>query len=298
MRLFALMGSLASVVLCSASFAQETGEWTVDPELDVAIKGVTAESAIRDDEETIDGDAIAFRLSPSASIANENIEIVVRNSATRIEYFEEDRTDRWQNVARVSAELQTDESGSIMAFAERGDNLSTAEFSRTDEWEFGARVERELSRSNRLRLGASWRDRHYDDLAQSTGAGPQLDGEFRHRVAANHYIYARGRYEEIDSGNPIRDMSRWTVAASYQRPIGPDLRIRPEIAYRDLDYPGRIVADGTYRQDDILTPEVTLLYSPGPWLVVAEARYIVRNSNDPAFDREGYRVSFEVGYEF
>ena len=278
--------------------AQPLKDWSLDPGLEVAARIVSAKSAIRDDEEAVDGDAIALRIAPSVRLRGSDVTITLRNSTTRIEYFPEDRSDRWQNTARLTGDFAVGEGSSLTFFGERGDNLSTAEYFMTDEWEFGGRLEQELNEENRIRLGASWRDRSYDDSAQSQGSGPQIDGEYRYRLGANHFVHLRGRYEEIDSSNLLREMSRRSIFASYQRPIARDLRIRPEISYRDLDYPGRILATSDYRRDDILSPEVSLLYSPGPWLIIAEARYIARNSSDPEFDREGYRLALEVTHEF
>ena len=278
--------------------AQDVVGWSVDPGLDSSVRIVTAQSAIRDDDETIDGDAISFGLAPFVQFERQNARITVRNSLKRIEYFPEDRTDRWQNVASVVGDFEISGRTSVRVFGERGDNLSTAEFFRTDQWEVGTRIQNAFDEANRVRLGASWRERQYDDSAGSTGEGPQIDGEYRYRFGANHYLYARGRYEEIDSPQPARNMNRWSAFLLYQIPVARNLRLRPELSYRDLKYPGRDLTTGGFRRDEIFAPELTVLYSPGPWLVLAEAKYISRNSTDPRFDRGGYRFAIEVIHEF
>lgn len=297
----ALRPGMTLLLLASpaAAFAQNNSGLSLEPGLDLSSRVVFAESAIRDDDDgTIDGDAVAIRVSPSLDLSKEDVTVTFRNSTTRIEYFADERTDRWQNVARLGAEFAVSENASFLAFGERGDNIFTAESASADEWEMGGRFELELDQANRVRLGGSWRERSYDDAARSSGQGPQLDAEYRYRIEANHFVTLRGRYEEIDSANPLREMSRWSLFASYQRQLTRDLRIRPEIAYRDLDFPGRILAADGYRRDNVLTPEVTLLYLPGSWQFSAEARYIIRSSSDPEFDRSGYRLALEVSHEF
>ena len=118
-------------------------------------------------------------------------------------------------------------------------------------------------------------------------------------MGANHYAFLRGRYDEINSDdNARRNLSRWLAEASYQRPIAKDLRLRGELSYQRLDFSGRALETGGVRQDDLFWPELTLIWSPGPWRVAAEGRYIVRNSTDPAFDRSGYRFELEASYAF
>ena len=295
-----LVSAIAIAVSSAAhsAHAQETRGWSIDPALDVSARAATSQSAIRDDEEVIIGDAIAFGLAPSVRFEKGDTVITIRNSLKRVEYFSDDRTDRWQNIASITADQAFSDRFAVRAFAERGDNVPTAEFFRADQWEVGGRVETEFDDANRVRLGASWRERDYDDVARSHGEGPQIDGEYRYRFGANHYLYARGRYEEIDSVEDARRMNRQSAFLVYQIPVAKDLRLRPELSYRDLEYPGRALPEGGFRRDEIVSPEVTAVYRPGPWQVSAEAKYIWRESNDPRFDRGGYRFAIEVGYEF
>ncbi|MBA4080051.1 MAG: hypothetical protein C0496_02175, partial [Erythrobacter sp.] len=184
------------------------------------------------------------------------------------------------------------------AFGERSDNILAAEFTSTDEWEFGGEIIHSVDAANRVTLGASWRERSYDDAAGSSGDGIRVDGEYRYRFGPNHYAFLRGRYDEINSAEARRNLTRWLAEASYQRPIVSDLRLRGELSYQRLDFGGRPVAGGGSREDDLFWPELTLIWSPGPWRIAGEARYIVRNSTDPAFDRSGYRFEVEISHAF
>ncbi len=275
-----------------------TSGWRLDPGLRLTARAISAEASVRAEDEAIDGDALAFVAVPSLALTNDDTEVTFRNTVTRIEYSDETRTDRWQNAARLSAGFGLGENTRLTVFGERSDNLLTPEFTSANEWEAGGEIEHNLDRSNRIQLGASWRERSYDDIEQSTGSGIRIDSEYRYRFAANHYAYLRGRYETINSDNARRELDRWLLEASYQRPIVRDLRVRTEFSYQRLDFSGRDLASGGVRQDDLFWPELTLTYSPGPWRLAAEARYVVRNSTDPEFDRSGYRIELEVSHEF
>ena len=290
---------LLSVAFLAAPSAQaQDDSWVVDPELDIALRAVTANFDLRDDDSAINGDAVAVLVAPSVTATKGPLSVRARNSTYRIEYFEDDFSDRWRIVTGLDVGYATDSDGDIGASVEYGDNLATAESPRTDQWRFGADVERRFGDEHRLRFAGYWRERSYDDLARSEGQGPELDGEYRYRFGPNHYLYVRGSLEEIDSDTARRRFDRQIASIAYQRPIARDLRIRPQVGYRHTDFTGRLLPDGDFRSDDIVTPELTLLYSPGDWLFSLEGRYLLRDSTDPEFDRNGYRVMLEARYEF
>jgi hypothetical protein len=279
--------------------AAKTGSgWSLDPGLRLTARGITARSTAPAEDEVIDGNAVAVVITPSLVLAKDDVTVTLRNATTRLEFEDETRTDRWQNAARASVSWDLSDATRLTAFGERSDNILAAEFTSTDEWEFGGEVMHSLDDANRVTLGASWRERSYDDAAGSKGDGVRIDGEYRYRFGANHYAFLRGRYDEINSAEARRNLSRWLAEASYQRPIASDLRLRGELSYQRLDFGGRPVVGGGARQDDLFWPELTLIWSPGPWRVAGEARYIVRNSTDPAFDRSGYRFEVEVSHAF
>ncbi len=275
-----------------------TSGWRLEPGLRLTARGITARTTAPGEDEVIDGNALAAVITPSLVLTNDDITVTLRNATTRLEFEDPNRLDRWQNSARLSARFNLPGGSAITAFGERADNLLSAEFTSTDEWEYGGEIEHSFDRANRVTLGASWRERSYDDAAGSTGDGVRIDGEYRYRFGANHYAFLRGRYDEINSAEARRNLARWLAEASYQRPIAKDLRMRGELSYQRLDFSGRTLATGGVRQDDLFWPELTLIWSPGPWRIAAEGRYIVRNSTDPAFDRSGYRFELEVSHAF
>lgn len=278
--------------------AKSGSGWHLDPGLRLAARGITARTTAPGEDEVIDGNAFALIAAPSLVLSKDDVTVTLRNTVTRLEFEDAARTDRWQNAARLGVSYDLPGGTRLAAFGERSDNMLAAEFTSTDEWEFGGEVTHSFDAANRLQLGASWRERGYDDTTGSRGDGVRIDGEYRYRFGANHYAFLRGRYDTINSAEARRHLSRWLAEASYQRPLARDLRLRGELSYQRLDFGGRLVAGGGVRQDDLLWPELTLIWSPGPWRIAGEARYIVRNSTDPAFDRSGYRFEVEVSHAF
>jgi hypothetical protein len=281
-----------------AEAREDTSGWRLEPGLRLTARGITARSTAPGEDEVIDGNAIAAVITPSLVLTNDDLTVTLRNSTTRLEFEDPGRLDRWQNSARLAVRYDLPGGTSLTAFGERSDNILAAEFTSTDEWEYGGEIEHSFDATSRVQLGASWRARSYDDAANSSGSGIRVDGEYRYRFGANHYAFLRGRYDEINSDEARRNLSRWLAEASYQRPIADDLRLRGELSYQKLDFSGRTLAAGGVRQDDLFWPELTLIWSPGPWRIAAEGRYIVRNSTDPAFDRSGYRFELEVSHAF
>lgn len=278
--------------------AKPASGWRLDPGLRITARGITARTTAPGEDEVIDGNAIAAVITPSLVLTNDDVTVTLRNATTRLEFEDPERTDRWQNAARLSVAYDVSDATRLTAFGERSDNILAAEFTSTDEWEFGGEVLHSFNAANRIALGASWRERSYDDDAGSRGEGIRVDGEYRYRFGANHYAFLRGRYDEINSPEARRNLSRWLAEASYQRPIATDLRVRSELSYQRLDFGGRPVVGGGVREDELFWPELTLIWSPGAWRVAGEARYIVRNSTDPAFDRSGYRFEVEISHAF
>lgn len=282
----------------SEEAAQPAAGWQIEPELRLTARLIASEARVGAEDDTIDGDAIALVAIPTLSLGKGSTAITLRNALTRVEYLDEARSDRWQNVARLSGRFGIGVQTSVTLFGERGDNLFAAEFTSADEWEGGGEIEHRIDRANRIQLGVSWRERRYDDAARSRGNGIRIDGEYRHRIAANHFAYLRARHERIGSAEARRQLSRWLAEASYLRPIARDLRAGAELSYQRLEFSGRTLATGGVRKDDIVTPQVSLTYSPGAWRFAARARYALRDSTDPAFDRSGYRLELEVSHAF
>lgn len=296
-RITYAMLTTTALIHAPAAIAQaDTGG--LSAQIEISARAVAAETTGQVDDDIIDGSSATFRIEPTLSVDSGPVLLTFSNATSRIEYFADDRNDRWQNTARLSAEIGADAATSLTIFGQRSDNIITAEAPLVDEWEAGLRLQHELNDTHRLAFGARWQDRRYAGVVPSSGQGPRIDGEYRYRFAANHYGYLRGRYESISAADPLRDLTRWTASATYQRPLARDLLLRPAINWSRLDFTGRALPLGGFRRDTVLSPEVELIYSPGAWRMAAQARYVARQSSDPAFDRAGYRFALEVGYVF
>lgn len=279
--------------------SKAASSWQLDPGLRVTARGIAARSTAPAEDEVIDGNALAVLITPSLVLTKQDVTVTLRNSTTRLEFEDPARSDRWQNMARAAIRYDLSQATGITAYGERSDNMLAAEFASADETKFGAEIEHSFDAANRIQLGASWRERDYDDATRSSARGPRFDGEYRYRFGANHYAFLRGRHDRLTSpDNTQRNLARWVAEASYQRPIAKDLRLRSELSFERLEFSGRVVPGSGARRDDLFWPELTLIWSPGAWRIAGEARYVVRSSNDPAFDRSGYRFELEVSHAF
>jgi len=106
------------------------------------------------------------------------------------------------------------------------------------------------------------------------------------------------RAESIDSDDPRRGYSRQSAKISYTQPVTRDFRVRPALEYLSTRFDGRLTDDGNRRHDELLVPEVEAHWWPGKLRVEAEAKYILSDSNLATRQREGYRLTFSVGYVF
>ncbi|NJS13700.1 MAG: hypothetical protein HC788_02625 [Sphingopyxis sp.] len=294
--LAALLLSAAAPAYANTAEAQTSDG--IDAALVVTARAMLANSNSQVDDDIVDGSLMSLRIAPSVKLTRGDATITLSNATTRVEYFSDGRSDRWQNIARLEAAYTVSAATTLRLLGERSDNILTAEASRADEWEVGGEIEQAFGAASRVSLGARWRERRYDDLDQSRGNGPRFDAEYRHRFAANHYAFLRGRYESIASATDRRDVKRWTASASYQRPLARDLSLRPSLTWSETEFAGRPLIGGGFRRDRVLSPELSLTYSPGRWRLSADARYIARQSTDPQFDRSGTRFTLEVGYVF
>ena len=180
------------------------------------------------------------------------------------------------------------------------DDLVTAESSDSDEIQGSVRVSYEPVREHRFRVRGSWREREYDNGAapQTSGEGPRVDAQYRHRFGRYHYLTFDLRAESIESDDPRRGYERESAKVSYTQPITPDLRVRPAIEVLRTRFDERLTPAGERRKDTLVAPEVEVLWWPDRWRIEAEAKYIFSDSNQPTREREGYRLTLTVGYVF
>ncbi|MDP2131266.1 MAG: hypothetical protein U0975_03070 [Erythrobacter sp.] len=294
-----LMAALFAVLVADPAFAQDGG-WRLEPDARIEVQTVSAETTTRDSDLIVDGEAISVR--GQVGVALEKRGVRLRLEADRIEVFRLGEARR--NIARdrFTATVQTDieKDWELQLQARHFDDMVSVESNDTDEWQGSARLTWESDRKHRVRLQGTWREREYDNgaLAETTGEGPRVDAEYRRRFGRYHYLAFDLRAESIKSDDLRRGFERESAGVAYTRPITPDLRVRPAIEVIRTRFDNRLTDNGEPRRDNLVAPEVELLWWPGKWRIEAEAKYIFAGSNEPARDREGYRLSLSVGYAF
>lgn len=278
----------------------QDGGWTLEPDARIELGVVSAESATRDEQIVVDGDAITARAQVGLDFEDDNTRF--RLEADRIEVFRlgEGRSDNNRDRITATFEQELSDDWDVQVRGRYYDDLVTAESSDTDELQGSVRVSYEPTRASRVRVRGTWRDREYDNGAdpRTTGEGPRVDAQYRHRFGRYNYLTFDLRAESIDSDDPDRGYSRESAKVSYTQPITPDLRVRPAIEILKTRFDGRMTADGERRADELFVPEVELLWWPDKWRVEAEAKYIFSGSNQSTREREGYRLTLTVGYVF
>lgn len=294
-----LMAALFAVLVADPASAQDGG-WRLEPDARIEVQTVSAETTTRDSDLIVDGEAISVR--GQVGVALEKRGVRLRLEADRIEVLRLGEARR--NIARdrFTATVQTDieKDWELQLQAGHSDDMVSVESNDTDEWQGSARLTWESDRKHRVRLQGTWREREYDNgaLAETTGEGPRVDAEYRRRFGRYHYLAFDLRAESIKSDDLRRGFERESAGVAYTRPVTPDLRVRPAIEVIRTRFDNRLTDNGERRRDSLVAPEVELLWLPGKWRIEAEAKYIFAGSNEPARDREGYRLSLSVGYAF
>jgi hypothetical protein len=266
----------------------------------LAVSGVAADS-IDDEEEDIARSALIGRGAIGYVLEQGSGELRIEASSAYYEYLDEGRDHRWSNG--IEAEYLADVGRDWRAGVglEYDTNLATVEFGSTDQLQARGMLEYEPNRANRARFHAGWRERSYDDLQDSSGSGPFAELDYRYRFGRYHYLTAEMRYERIDSDHQIRDFDRIAFSTFYTHPLSRDARLRGGVMVRHTDFRNRPVLEhpGESRRDWLIMPEIELLYDVSrDWRLETELRYINRRSNDPDFDREGYRAEVSLVYDF
>lgn len=285
-RTLGCMLAAAFIASPSAALAGEDDDWSLDPDARVEIGFVSAESTTRDEQLVVDGDAFTLRAQVGIDLEDEDTRF--RFEADRIEVFRlgEGRSDYARDRFTAIFEQELDDDWEIQLRGRIYDDSVTAESSDTDETQVSARITYEPKRENRFRLRATLREREYanSDDPETTGEGPRVDAQYRHRFDRYHYLTFDLRAESIKSDDPRRGYERQSAKVSYTQPITPDLRFRPALEYINTEFDGRLTPGGDMRRDQLVVPEVEMLWWPGKWRVEAEAKYIFSSSNEPVRD--------------
>lgn len=295
-----LIGPVLAALASTPAFAQDESDWSLEPDARIEVSFISAESTTRDEQLVVDGDAFTVRAQAGVNFENDTTRF--RLEADRIEVLRlgEGRSDTARD--RFTARFQQD-IGDTVEIELRGrhyDDFVTAESGNTDELQGSVAVTYEPQRANRFRVRGTWRDRDYDNGLdpETSGEGPRVDVQYRHRFGRYNYLTFDLRTESIDSDDARRGFERQSARVSYTQPITPDLRVRPAIEFLNTTFDGRLNDEGARRNDQLVVPEVEVLWWPDRWRVEAEAKYIFSDSNEPVREREGYRLTLSVGYVF
>lgn len=251
-----------------------------------------------DAEEEDSGSSVVLRGSLDYDLDFQGADVTLGYDTAGYFYDEGDRSDRWSN--RGSASVSTAISESVLLFgqASYASNISTAESASTDQTEVFGRVQFEIDRTHRLRGFAGYRWREYD-FDGSEGDGAFFGAEYRYRIAANHYITAEARRENIASESIRRGYDRTTADVFYQRPLARRVRLLAGATARWWDFDGRQAPTGERLERRSLTPEIDIQYASRPgWVLRGRLQHILRKSNDPRLAEDERRLVLTVGYRF
>ncbi|MEO0589486.1 MAG: hypothetical protein AAFZ11_02875 [Pseudomonadota bacterium] len=294
------MALLSVLGFSQAAMAQGLDGWELKPTARVEVGAISAETATREEQIVVNGDAFTVRGQVGFNFEDDDSRF--RLEVDRIEVFrlDEDRSDVSRDRITAQFDQEFGDDWEVQVRARYYDDLVTAESIDTDELQGSVRVTYEPKRAHRVRVRGTWRDREYDQGTggQTTGEGPRVDVQYRHRMGRYNYVTFDLRAESIESDDPRRGYSRQSARASYTQPITPDLRVRPAIEYLRTRFDGRLTGEGERREENLVAPEVEVHWWPGKLRVEAEAKYIFSDSNLALRDREGYRLTLSVGYVF
>lgn len=295
----ALAAGLGALLTMPAA-AQQISTWSLEPDARVEVGVVSAETATRDEQIVVNGDAFTFRGQVGLDLEDDNTRFRVEADRIEVVRLGEGRRDSNRDRITVFVEQEFDDDWEVQLRGRYYDDLVTAESSDTDELQGAVTVTYEPVRAHRLRVQGTWREREYDNGAdpQTRGQGPRVDVDYRHRIGRYHYINFDLRAESISSDDPERGYNRQSAKIAYTKPITPDVRVRPALEVIETRFDGRLTPDGDRRKDRLIVPELELHWWPDRWRVEAEAKYIFSDSNLATREREGYRLTLSVGYVF
>jgi hypothetical protein len=282
------------------ALAQDAGGWKLEPSARVEIGAVSAETATRDEQIVVDGDALTLRGQVGLDLANASTRLRIEADRIEVVRLGDGRPDTRRDRFTAQLEQKLGNGWEIQLRGRYYDDLVSAEANDTDELSAAISVVWERDRTHRLQLSGSWRSREYDNGTggQTNGEGPRVDAQYRYRFGRYHYLTFDLRSESIDSADPERGYARASAGLAYTQPITRDLRVRPALEYLATRFDGRLTDGGAQREDTLVVPELELHWWPGPWRVEAEAKYILSGSNLPTREREGYRLTVSIGYVF
>lgn len=251
-----------------------------------------------ENEEEDNGSATVARAALDYDLDFGATDVSVSYDTAAYFYDADDSSDRWSNRLAAGVGHELSETVELFGQAGYGSNLATPESGSADQVELLGRIQFSPDAANRLRLfsGYRWRDYDSDD---SEGEGAFYGAEYRYRLAANHYLTADLRRENIESDTLRRGYDRVAAALFYQVPLARDLRLSTGLTARWWEFDGRFAPSGERLERRSYTPEIELQYAKRPGVLLrGRLQYILRRSNDPQFAQDQARAVLTAGYRF
>ena len=277
---------------------RQTAPTTISPWAgEVLVRGVSAESVTRDEEELNgSGYVLRGRVGYRADVGLGRINL--RGGSTYYGYAESDRDNRWSN--ELLAELQRPLTERVLLDLTAGatTNLATLEYPSADQLSTLTQVTYQPNRDHRFRVYAAYRFRFYGDGAGSGAHAPYAGASYRNRMGRYQYIDLGTRYEWVDAEVDRRDYRRAIATAFYTHPTSRRSRLRLGAIGRAWNYPNRLLETDEVRRDWSISPQATYTYDfRSPLRVEMELRWTERSSNAPGLDRSGHRAALALRYE-
>lgn len=266
--------------------------------------GISASRVIASDlpgidaEEEDNGSAYVLRGALDYDLDFGSTEVSLGYDTAAYFYEDGDRADRWSHRSALAVTNNLSEKVQLFAQASYASNIGTPESGATDQTELFGRLQFAINASNRVRTFAGYRWREYD-FDQSEGQGSLYGVEYRFRLAANQYLIAELRRENIESASLRRGYDRTTAEMFYQRPVARGMRLRAGAIASWWDFDGRFAPTGELLKRRSITPEIDFQYATRPgWVIRGRLQKIFRGSNDPRFAEDEQRAIITTGYQF
>jgi hypothetical protein len=284
----------ALVALCLAS-AANAGPTGAEPFGRIALSGIYASETSQADDEELDGSALVAR-------GDFGVRVNPRGNVTRLQatsnyyrYFS--RKDRWSNGLEAEQTFRFGKGVIISLEGAATSNVLTLESRSTDQVRLGGQVSAE-SGNHRFTAGAGTRRRWYDQSAATSWA-PFGDLAYRYRFGSWHLLELEARAEAVNSQLDTLDYKRLVLSAFYTRPLNDATRIRAGMTHRRWSWDERLTPSGDRRRERLWLPQLRLTREFGDHFQLdLDYRRIIRQSNDPSFDRKGNRFAATVRKDF
>ncbi|BCS34819.1 hypothetical protein TBR22_A40450 [Luteitalea sp. TBR-22] len=179
-------------------------------------------------------------------------------------------TDRWNRVSHYARGQVTQDLpwrwAKLDVIGELSLKGTTEERELSNQANVTPRLNLRLSRRNRLRVLAAWRERRYDDAARDA-SNRYVGTEFSHRGGQGREWTIEARVERNHAASNRYDWDRFTWGGEYVVPLGRRGRLELELKYRRVLYTSRTVEindEDVLRRDHRWTPTIVWRHAITP----------------------------------